>query len=879
MLGKISQLVAKARQAIREERFDDAYRLAGEAREADPEDEPAKDIQGRAIAGKLKQRISLDFRNTPLEEVVAYLADASGIDMILDPDGIENRKPQITLKVEAMPLENALDVILRRFAKLDYFILDGRIYISDEEGMTVYALRTYDVRDLLSGLGALRLDAEGDASARARTASLVRLVLVFIKPESWRYAAVSREGKNGDTRVEIPNEPDGPAGGIVFRDGDLIVRQTWGVHREIDKLLETLRQDRRGHAGSDALPRASGPGGPANREARLSVQAWQAILEERFDDAHRIATEILEIDPEDVLARIIQARASDEGPVDGASQLRQQMWKEQRLRIERPLRQEAPQRPTADRRTPTGSGVVRGTPEITRIEERLEQQISLEFRDVPVTDIVAYLHDVSGINMMLDPDALEDVPKISVKAEGTRLKTALHVILRLAHLDYVVRDDGLFISNEEGLSEFELRTYDVRDLVVGPRVWGRPDQEGDGAEQRAVYLLALVTTVVGPDLWRYAFVSGAGGGGDLEIGLAGEGEDVQAGVVFREGHLIVWQTPKLHAEIDGLLGKLHSGSGRGAAYAFLAFGPVTERSVGGTGTNAATFIDFDTGKLHALPPRLDPNAAAVRAWGRKSGVDAMAEAGPEAPGLVCLDMIVLPVRVREWHALTSPALRRCRGASGSGPRTTKIRVNSDKELPATYAFGTREGGVGVLQIVGAAATDPGGVKIRYRVLKWQLWATAGHNLLANPGFEDGDSLPTQWEPFDYSNLVLSCRDTLVKYRGTASLRLSQVEGRFASIDNMSQVKRSVLPGGKLSVSAYVRAEGVETALIDVAFLNGVGECFKHERVGDVIRGTHDWRKYRGTFAVPANATDAIVCLETGGAGTVWFDDLVASMAE
>ena len=823
--GKTSQLLIKARRAIREERFDDACRLAGETLGIDPEDESAKDIQSRAIAGKLEQRLSLDFRDTPLEEVVSYLADASGIDMILDPDGIENRKPQITLKVEAMPLENALDVILRRFAKMDYITLGDRIYISNEGGMTVYALRTYDVRDLVSGSGDSRLDAEGGV----RAASLVRLVMTFVNPESWRYAPVAREGSNRDIRVEVPNTREAPGGGMVFINGELIVRQTRALHGEIAKFLVAIRQNRKGPVGPVALPRATGSDTPTSKEARLTAQAWQAILEQRFDDARRIAGEILAIDPGDVLARIIQDRASDERPVDGASQLRQQMWKEQRLCIERPLRRKAAQRPTVGRRAQTGSGVVRDTPGVVRIKEQLDQEISLESRDTPVTDIVAYLHDVSGINMMLDPDALDDEQRISVKADGTRLKTVLNVILRqLAHLDYIVRDDGLFISNEEGLSEFGLRTYDVRDLVAGSRAWGRPNQEGAGAEQRAVCLLALVTTVVSSDSWRYAFISGAGGGGDREIGHAGENEEVWAGIVFREGDLIVWQTPKLHAP----------------------------------------------------PPDLDPNdAEAVRAWGRKSGADAMAEAGSEVPGLICSHMIAQPVRAREWHALASPALRQCWEASGSGPRTKRIRASSDRDLPATYAFRTREGSVGVLQIVGSIDGDPGGVGIRYKLLKWQLWATAGHNLLANPGFEDGDSLPTHWEPFDYSNRVLSCRDTLVKYRGTASLRLSRVESPFASIDNMCQEMRSVLPGGRLSVSAYVRAEGVETALIDVAFLNGVGECIKHERVGDVIRATHDWRKYSGVFTVPANATDALVCLETGGAGTVWFDDLVASLAE
>ena len=737
-----SQMLAKAQLAIREERFDDAYRLASELLEADPADDLAAAIRDRAVTGQLKQRGTLDFARTPVKEAIAYLARASRIDMIVDPDAEEDKLAKITLKVEDMPLENALDIILRKFAKLDYSTLDGRIYISDEQGLTVYAILKYDVRDLLADPEERARD--GDAGADARAAGLVRLVTTFIWPKSWRHAAVSRDGRGGDVRVEVPAEHEGLGGGIVFREGHLIVRQAQPVHREVANFLALLRQHRRGPVASTASPRLNEASRATTKEARLSAQAWRAILEERFDDAYRIAAQILQIDSRDALAQIIQNRAADERPADKVSQFRQHVRSKQRLCLERPLRRKAP---PLGRPTPRDSGVVRDTPGAAEIKEKLGQEITMRLEDHPVADIIAFLHDAGGINMMLDPDALDVMPTISVKAEGTRLRTLLHVILRHAHLDYVVRDDGLFISSEEGLSEFVLRTYDARDIVA------RTTQEW-----RAVDLLALVITVVGPGSWQHAFVSGAHGEGDLKIRLPNGGEDAVAAIAFRAGDLIVWQTPRMHAEIEGLLERLDGGPGRGAAYAFLALDPTLERSLHGPPLNGVTFIDFDT-------------------------------------------------------------------------------------------------------------------------QKWQLWATPGHNLLANAGFEDGDSLPTHWDPFDYSNRILSCRDTQVKRTGAASLRLSRGKGRFAPIDHVSQDVRSVLPGGKLSVSAYVRAQGVETALIDLAFLNNVGECIEHERVGDLIRGTHDWRKYGGTFTVPTNATDARVLLETNAAGTVWFDDLAASSTE
>lgn len=84
---------------------------------------------------------------------------------------------------------------------------------------------------------------------------------------------------------------------------------------------------------------------------------------------------------------------------------------------------------------------------------KLGERISLDFADTPVTDAVAFLHDVSGINMMLDPSAVDgEGPAITLKCESMRLGDALDIILDAAGLDYVARD-ALFISDSKGLDD------------------------------------------------------------------------------------------------------------------------------------------------------------------------------------------------------------------------------------------------------------------------------------------------------------------------------------------------------------------------------------------------------------------------------------------
>ena len=59
------------------------------------------------------------------------------------------------------------------------------------------------------------------------------------------------------------------------------------------------------------------------------------------------------------------------------------------------------------------------------------------------------------------------------------------------------------------------------------------------------------------------------------------------------------------------------------------------------------------------------------------------------------------------------------------------------ELPATYAFKTREGGMGILQIVGFTG-KPKGVKIRYKMVQSAALATevtcSGRVVDADGGF-------------------------------------------------------------------------------------------------------------------------------------------------
>ena len=81
---------------------------------------------------------------------------------------------------------------------------------------------------------------------------------------------------------------------------------------------------------------------------------------------------------------------------------------------------------------------------------------------------------------------------------------------------------------------------------------------------------------------------------------------------------------------------------------------------------------------------------------------------------MCEDMVFLQVPNTYWDSVKVDSLGKSnlweRGEPGRPARMT-----AQGELPVTYFFKTREGGIGVLQITGFNE-NPKGVRIRYKLL-------------------------------------------------------------------------------------------------------------------------------------------------------------------
>jgi len=72
----------------------------------------------------------------------------------------------------------------------------------------------------------------------------------------------------------------------------------------------------------------------------------------------------------------------------------------------------------------------------------------------------------------------------------------------------------------------------------------------------------------------------------------------------------------------------------------------------------------------------------------------------------------------------------------------KARMFGKGALPATYFFKTRDGGMGVLQILGFTVGDPRGVKVRYKMLQPGIGKEMVKLKLARPRYEWWQSEPS-----------------------------------------------------------------------------------------------------------------------------------------
>lgn len=194
------------------------------------------------IREKLKsQKITFDFQESPLQDVIEFLRSVLNINILLDPEVAREKDPdelKVTLAVKDLRADNALGLLLE-FKNLTPAYRQGVLVITTEERHSeAVFLAVYDVRDLMFTVKDFPGPDIGLASGGGAGPGVT-----FEEDDT-----EENELANPETLIEVIQ---GNAAGSSWEDNDkctcsiinglMVVNQTRTGHQEVGRLLNMLR--------------------------------------------------------------------------------------------------------------------------------------------------------------------------------------------------------------------------------------------------------------------------------------------------------------------------------------------------------------------------------------------------------------------------------------------------------------------------------------------------------------------------------------------------------------------------------------------------------------------------------------------------------------
>lgn len=187
-----------------------------------------------------------------------------------------------------------------------------------------------------------------------------------------------------------------------------------------------------------------------------------------------------------------------------------------------------------------------------------------------------------------------------------------------------------------------------------------------------------------------------------------------AAILTSEGNLAVVRIRSFDEGRGSLLWRVESTS-------LCVYAPVQTVTLGYIDPNSATTqpcaIDFDTGRTVAIPPQvlsLDPEG--FLDWLQQNGIDAVGRVSGDGVGLAGVELAFQKLEPGLWAKPSAMELRGIMSLSGTPHQSRDPILFEEGQYQYVYPFRTREGGVGILQVLGAdrAART---VEFRYRMVR------------------------------------------------------------------------------------------------------------------------------------------------------------------
>ncbi|MCZ7647104.1 MAG: hypothetical protein M5U26_17915 [Planctomycetota bacterium] len=334
------------------------------------------------------------------------------------------------------------------------------------------------------------------------------------------------------------------------------------ANKAIAALKEQLFQEDRIASAELAEARKAEEKRAVQNKIDVMLDQARALFEHsEYQKAEIMAGKIIEMDPSNAEAHAIEATARDRKHIKLRSWIEEEDAHQSLLQDNRVNRMLIPHSEyivypsnwseIAQRRSDTGKAHAE-EPWKEEIRKKLARHVSFEFVDTPLEEALAFLNSLTKVNIILDPRvAAEDAGKVAItlRVADMDMQTALKWILRLAELDFDLRNQAVFITKKANLTaNVELEIYDVRDLTTtvtdfpGPRI--EVGVAGSNAPVNPFAQQAAGGNTLGaPDLAQLI----------QERLLAADFADPATSIQESGGKLVVMQRPEVHEKIRELL--------------------------------------------------------------------------------------------------------------------------------------------------------------------------------------------------------------------------------------------------------------------------------------------------------------------------------------
>jgi type II secretory pathway component GspD/PulD (secretin) len=269
-------------------------------------------------------------------------------------------------------------------------------------------------------------------------------------------------------------------------------------------LANSRFDERSRHVKSDIAKAKNAEQVKQKNVAQLMKQYNELFHDAKYPEAEMVALRIKELDPDNPMAAAAITMAKyqrNHSQYESDKQRKEDVFIEAMHDVDNIgepdavssdiafTKDEARRKKIQNRKSLEGVSSQRISTEERNIERKLTAPISLSCTNQPLREVIDYIRGDQGINIFIDEPALADKgiqldAPVTIKLDNISLKSALKLLLNLAHLTYVVADDVLKITTEDqARGKLKQVVYPVADLVIAVENFGQIGVMPDAASQ------------------------------------------------------------------------------------------------------------------------------------------------------------------------------------------------------------------------------------------------------------------------------------------------------------------------------------------------------------------------------------------------------------